>query len=86
MRAPRVIVEGEDDSALVERCRGGDRGAFTELVVRYQRPVYNAALGILRRPEPMISRREVRLSEGTSNAFLRFLASRTAPLFDAILI
>lgn len=51
MRAPRVIVEGEDDSALVERCRGGDRGAFTELVIRYQRPVYNAALWILRRPE-----------------------------------
>ena len=37
--------------ALVERCRNGDRAAFTELVVRYQRPVYNAAFWILRKPE-----------------------------------
>jgi RNA polymerase sigma-70 factor (ECF subfamily) len=36
---------------LVERCRKGDQDAFAELVVRYQRPIYNAALWILRRPE-----------------------------------
>ncbi len=48
--APRVIEE-TDDVAVVERCRRGDRAAFGELVVRYQRPVYNAALWILRKPE-----------------------------------
>jgi len=39
------------DQALLERFRNGDREAFTELVVRYQRPVYNAAFWILRRAE-----------------------------------
>jgi len=48
--APRVIEEN-DDVAVVERCRKGDRAAFGELVVRYQRPVYNAAYWILRKPE-----------------------------------
>jgi RNA polymerase sigma-70 factor (ECF subfamily) len=48
--APRVIEEN-DDVAVVERCRNGDRTAFGELVVRYQRPVYNAALWIVRKPE-----------------------------------
>lgn len=33
------------------RFRGGDASAFAELVMRYQRPIYNAALAILRRPE-----------------------------------
>ena len=47
----RVIVENDDDVALIERCRNGDRAAFTELVIRYQRPVYNAAFWILRKPE-----------------------------------
>lgn len=41
----------ESDEALVRRCRTGDRGAFETLVVRYQRPVYNAALRMLRHPE-----------------------------------
>lgn len=36
-----------DDTELVRRCRGGDDGAFTELVKRYQRPVYNAALRLV---------------------------------------
>jgi RNA polymerase sigma-70 factor (ECF subfamily) len=44
-------VNEDDDIALVERCRSGDRAAFTALVVRYQRPVYNAAFWILRKPE-----------------------------------
>jgi RNA polymerase sigma-70 factor (ECF subfamily) len=41
-------VDNDDDSELVERCRQGDREAFTQLVVRYQRPIYNAAFWILR--------------------------------------
>jgi RNA polymerase sigma-70 factor (ECF subfamily) len=48
LAAPRVIVDNEVDQALVERFRKGDREAFTELVVRYQRPIYNAAFWILR--------------------------------------
>lgn len=36
---------------LLQRFRGGDREAFGALVVRYQRPIYNAALAILRRAE-----------------------------------
>ena len=47
----RVIVDNETDQALLERYRRGDRAAFTELVVRYQRPVYNAAFWMLRRAE-----------------------------------
>ncbi len=39
------------DLDLVERCRGGDRAAFTDLVIRYQRQVYNAAFWVLRRAE-----------------------------------
>lgn len=41
----------EDDRALVERYRRGDREAFAELVVRYQGPVYNAAFWVVRRAE-----------------------------------
>ncbi len=44
-------MEDDDDRALVDRCRNGDREAFTALVVRYQRPIYNAALWVLRKPE-----------------------------------
>jgi RNA polymerase sigma-70 factor, ECF subfamily len=47
----RVIVEEDGDHPLVERFRRGDRDAFTQLIVRYQRPIYNAAFWILRRPE-----------------------------------
>jgi RNA polymerase sigma-70 factor (ECF subfamily) len=39
------------DHELLEHYRKGDRAAFTELVLRYQRPVYNAAFWILRRAE-----------------------------------
>jgi RNA polymerase sigma-70 factor, ECF subfamily len=45
------VIEQNDDVAVVERCRKGDRAAFGELVIRYQRPVYNAAFWILRKPE-----------------------------------
>ncbi len=39
------------DQVLVERYRNGDRAAFTELMTRYQRPIYNAAFWVLRKPE-----------------------------------
>ena len=50
-RQPRVIGDKDPDLALVERCRSGDWSAFTELVIRYQRPIYNAAFWVLRKPE-----------------------------------
>jgi len=56
-------VSDETDQALLERYRNGDRDAFSELVVRYQRPVYNAAFWILRRAEDA--------SDITQTVFLR---------------
>jgi RNA polymerase sigma-70 factor (ECF subfamily) len=44
-------VESDADNELLERFRKGDRAAFTELVVRYQKPIYNAAYWVLRKPE-----------------------------------
>jgi RNA polymerase sigma-70 factor (ECF subfamily) len=44
-------VDDTTDQALIERFRSGDRDAFGELIVRYQRPIYNAAFWILRKPE-----------------------------------
>jgi RNA polymerase sigma-70 factor (ECF subfamily) len=44
----------EDDQSLVRRCREGDRAAFGELVVRYQKPVFNAALRMLKDPQDAI--------------------------------
>jgi RNA polymerase sigma-70 factor (ECF subfamily) len=41
------VIDGTDH-ALLERFRRGDTAAFRALVVRYQRPVYNAAFGVLR--------------------------------------
>jgi RNA polymerase sigma-70 factor (ECF subfamily) len=41
-------VEEIDDSVLLQRYRDGDVDAFRRLVVRYQRPVYNAAFWVLR--------------------------------------
>lgn len=41
----------DDDRILVGRCRQGDRAACELLVVRYQKPVFNAALRLLRNPE-----------------------------------
>jgi RNA polymerase sigma-70 factor, ECF subfamily len=35
------------DGELVRRCCSGDRGAFEALVVRYEKPVFNAALRML---------------------------------------
>ena len=44
-------MSNDPDLALVERCRNGDWAAFTELVIRYQRPIYNASFWILRKAE-----------------------------------
>lgn len=44
-------MDNDTDQALLERFRGGDQAAFTELVVRYQRPIYNAAFWLLRNAE-----------------------------------
>ncbi len=44
-------MKEDDDATLVRRCRDGDRAAFERLVVRYQKPVFNAALRLLRDPE-----------------------------------
>ena len=41
----------DDDRILVRRCRQGDRAACELIVVRYQKPVFNAALRLLRNPE-----------------------------------
>ncbi len=41
----------DPDSELIARCRRGERDAFAELVVRFQKPVFNAALWILRKTE-----------------------------------
>jgi len=45
------ISDEDEDRALVARYLRGDRDAFTSLVVRYQRPIYNAAFWVLRRHE-----------------------------------
>jgi len=50
---------------LLQRFRGGDREALATLVVRYQRPIYNATLAILRRPEDA--------SDVTQTVFLRIV-------------
>ena len=44
-------MESDDDVQLLQRFRKGDREAFTELVIRYQKPIYNAAFWILRKGE-----------------------------------
>lgn len=44
-------MKEEDDRTLVRRCRDGDRAAFEQLVLRYQKAVFNAAVRLLRDPE-----------------------------------
>ena len=44
-------MDRDTDQILLERYRNGDRAAFTELVIRYQRPIYNAAFWVLRTAE-----------------------------------
>ncbi len=40
-------MDRDPDQVLVERCRNGDRAAFSALVVRYQRQVFHAAYRML---------------------------------------
>lgn len=40
-------MDKDIDQALMQRCRQGDRAAFSALVTRYQRPVYHAVYRIL---------------------------------------
>jgi len=56
-------MENGTDESLVERWRGGDREAFSALVIRYQKPIYNAAFWILRKGEDA--------SDITQTVFLR---------------
>lgn len=44
-------MESDNDAQLLQRFRQGDREAFTELVIRYQKPIYNAAFWVLRKAE-----------------------------------
>jgi RNA polymerase sigma-70 factor (ECF subfamily) len=44
-------VDDDTDQVLVGRYRNGDREAFAEIVIRYQRPIYNAAFWVLRSVE-----------------------------------
>ena len=48
MGADRYFVKEGDDASLVLRCREGERNAFEQLVIRYQKPVFNLALRMLR--------------------------------------
>lgn len=41
----------DPDERLVRACRNGDRAAFETLLARYERPVYNVAIRMLRHPE-----------------------------------
>jgi len=50
-QAAACISDEDDDRALIESYLNGDREAFTSLVVRYQRPIYNAAFWVLRKHE-----------------------------------
>jgi len=41
-------VSDDSDHTLLQRYRNGDAAAFRQLVVRYERPMYNAAFWVLR--------------------------------------
>jgi RNA polymerase sigma-70 factor, ECF subfamily len=60
---PGVFVNTENDEVLVQRWRDGDREALAEIVVRYQRPIYNAAIWIVRKAEDA--------SDVTQNVFVK---------------
>ena len=44
-------MESDDDTELLQRFRKGDREAFAALVIRYQKPIYNASFWVLRKAE-----------------------------------
>lgn len=70
LRPPGVVLYKEADPALVERYRTGDKAAFTELMVRYQRQIYNAAFWVLRRADDA--------SDITQEVFLKVAERRDA--------
>ena len=51
LRRPAVFMVEDDDAAAAQECLAGNGQAFTRLVERYERPVYNVALRMLRNPE-----------------------------------
>lgn len=63
----RVLLNREQDEALVRECRQGDRRALDALVRRFERPVYNAAIRILGNPEDA--------ADVTQTTFLKLFAS-----------
>jgi len=42
-----VIMGKDGDAALIDECKRGNRGAMSQLVSQYEKPVYNAAYRIL---------------------------------------
>ena len=60
---PVYLDQDEADLAAVRRCLDGDRAAFEELVLRYQRPLFNVALRLLGRYDEA--------SDATQNAFIK---------------
>src|SRR3954471_23680632 len=50
-RPPARSDDSPDDTSLVRSARGGDAQAFRALVERYQRRVYQLALGMVRDPD-----------------------------------
>ena len=56
-------MDSETDQALLARYMQGDRDAFGALVVRYQKPLYNAAFWVLRNAEDA--------NDVTQNVFVR---------------
>lgn len=42
------MVDGGDDQEFVDRCLGGDIEAFEPLVTRYQKPLFNVALRMVK--------------------------------------
>jgi RNA polymerase sigma-70 factor (ECF subfamily) len=59
----RPVVVTDPDGDLVARVRGGDVGAFEELVRRHQRRIYRTLIGITGNAEDA--------EDGTQNAFLK---------------
>ena len=57
------LDQDEADLAAVRRCLDGERAAFEELVLRYQRPLFNVALRLLGRYDEA--------SDATQNAFVK---------------
>jgi RNA polymerase sigma-70 factor (ECF subfamily) len=45
------LVNGQTDASLVRECLGGHQRAFDTLVKKYEKPIYNVALRMLRDPD-----------------------------------